>query len=191
MALFDGYTDGIITRSEISYLKNQTAQTLIEIESVGTKGEGFLAQRQKTICFTEKIVKKLRKTEKIANITKISSGVGGIAGAGVAVAGILLAPFSAGLSLGLTVGGVGVTAASGATGVGSQIVKSVIESNALDDIQEAIKMEHRVASAIAQKIARIEEGIKRIQELYDDLIGRAKRIKTEVKVVKPTETTLI
>ena len=69
----------------------------------------------------------LNKVAKNTGIARITGGAVGIAGGAAFVGGLILAPFTAGASLALTVGGVAAGVTGGLTTVGTGIAKTVLD----------------------------------------------------------------
>ncbi|OWF35576.1 uncharacterized protein LOC110442780 [Mizuhopecten yessoensis] len=78
------------------------------------------------------IVSELENRRFGVNIATIVGGSTGLIGAGLALAGVIAAPFTAGLSLGLTIAGAAVGGVGGVTMAGSKITEVVLGSKATD-----------------------------------------------------------
>ncbi|KAL9968186.1 hypothetical protein ACROYT_G026529 [Oculina patagonica] len=72
---------------------------------------------------------KLHQVAKDTGIARTVGGSASIIGGGMAIAGLVLAPFTAGASLGLTIAGVATGATGGVTSFGSSLVNHVYDKN--------------------------------------------------------------
>ncbi len=79
----------------------------------------------------------LDKHNRNGKIANISFGVSGVVATGLTVAGVATAPFTFGVSLGLTIGGLALGVSSGAGVIGNTIVGRLIKSKTLANAQKA------------------------------------------------------
>lgn len=94
--------------------------------------ELFILLREELIDCLRKISSELHFHTRNVDISMVASSSVGIVGAGFAVVGLALAPFTAGVSLALVATGVAVGAMSGAVGVGATIADGVLTKKCLD-----------------------------------------------------------
>ncbi|XP_033742384.1 uncharacterized protein LOC117328891 [Pecten maximus] len=127
-------------------------QIRLDIASRSFAARGLLAIRKVDMCLTKlrislntwlqvseeteqlchQIVAELENRRFGVNIVTIVGGSTGLVGAGLALAGVIAAPFTGGLSLGLTIAGAAVGGVGGATMAGSKITEVVLGSKATD-----------------------------------------------------------
>ncbi|XP_054459646.1 apolipoprotein L3-like [Anoplopoma fimbria] len=110
------------------------------------------------------IADNLDKVSKGTKIAGITGGATGVAGGVAAAAGVLLAPFTMGASLALTVVGVGVAAAGGVTGASAAI------ANKANVAQNKKKIE-KTFQEFKLLMTKIQECLKYINEGLDQLKG--------------------
>lgn len=82
----------------------------------------------------------VKKEDKRENIGKIVYSTTGVAGGGLAIAGLILAPFTFGASLGLTVAGAAVGAASGGASISHGIARHVIVKNKYKEAERLLQV---------------------------------------------------
>ncbi|XP_069054720.1 guanylate-binding protein 5-like [Lepisosteus oculatus] len=100
----------------------------------------------------------IEKTHKGTAVGSIVGAGVGIAGSAATIGGILLAPFTAGASLALTVGGVVAGVSGGATVLTSDITKYFVTKNKTDDakkIQEEIQKHMRELQNIIEYVGQM------------------------------------
>lgn len=104
------------------------------------------------------IIDELEGRRRNVNISTIVGSSVGIAGSALAIAGVIAAPFTAGVSLGLTVGGAVIGSLSGVTVVGATVTEVVLnrEPNAKF---ERYYMNFREQSRV------LEDSLKNLQKL--------------------------
>ena len=124
--------------------------------------------RQQSIENVQKIVEELPKHHKNVNISRITGSAASIGGSIVAIVGFALTPVTLGASLGLSIAGIGVAVAGGATAVGASIADTVIERHNIKGIQN-----------------KLDDDFKKLKEL-NDLAEELKRIVEETERQCPT-----
>ena len=108
---------------------------------------------------TQEIVKK-------AGIAKAASGGGNILAGSLAVGGIILAPFTAGVSLGFTYAGIGGGIASGITGATTEIIKNKKikkHNNEIKEMKDTFVQREEVLVKLFDDFKRLSEKIKQIK----------------------------
>lgn len=179
--LYDRYVKRLISREQIEELRRKTDESLEEIRSLTSNGQELLLQREYTIQLTREIIDKLQQTNKNVLIAKLSSGVSGFTGTGMAITGLALAPVTAGATLGVTAAGIGVCAAAAVTGTGANAVRAIKEKSGLSDINEAIKMEQEVAVAMSESMKKFKECTEEIGDFLEGIIGQVVDMKIELE----------
>lgn len=96
--------------------------------------ELFALVREELVDSLGKTASELHCYVRNVNITTITSSSVGVVGAGFAITGLVLAPFTAGVSLAMTFGGVATGLASGVVGVGAAIVDGILTQKCVDSI---------------------------------------------------------
>lgn len=107
---------------------------------------------------------------KNCGIAKATGGGASIAGGVMAAAGMILAPFSGGLSLGLTGAGIAVGGAGAATTLGAAITKGVIESNNVKNC-EGKKILMKDIAKVCYAIELFDNGVKNVRNFLNTRNG--------------------
>ncbi|XP_076358794.1 apolipoprotein L3-like [Tachypleus tridentatus] len=81
----------------------------------------WISTREDSITSLKKVETELNKTKRDVNISNIVGSSAGIVGGVVAVVGLALAPLTAGVSLGLSIGGASLGTAGGLTAGGQML----------------------------------------------------------------------
>ena len=115
------------------------------------------------------MAEKLVTHHRNVNISRITGALVGIGGSGIAILGFALAPVTFGASLGLTIGGVAIATAGGATAAGASIVDIVIAKTGVKEAQEQIDFDQNKLKEIALIQDQIREQNERIREKCPDL----------------------
>lgn len=104
----------------------------------------------------KEIIDELENRRKNVNIASIVGSSVGLAGTALAVGGLVAAPFTAGVSLGLTIAGGVVGTAGGATSIGSKISELVLNKSAV------IQME-RYQMNLLERSRCLEKSVQALQ----------------------------
>lgn len=94
----------------------------------------------------------------IANITYSSTG---IVGGGLAIAGVITAPFTFGVSLGLTIAGLATSVASGVAGAAHGAIKVSIVNNQIKEAQTSLKEHQKSCKEMKRLIRELQQEIKK------------------------------
>jgi len=122
-------------------------------------------------------------------ITQIVTGAAGV-GAGMAVVGALLIPFTAGLSSGLTTAGTALGTAAGLTKLGADLTKLGLDTTALADINGKMRMDHCTTKALSRAISTYMNSTKKLSEDCEKFSeNKFKYIKNTGKIIGKTVTT--
>ena len=126
--------------------------------------ELFVLLREELIACLRKIAGDLHLHARNVNISMVASSSLGIVGAGFAVTGLVLAPFTAGVSLAMVATGVAVGATSGAVGVGTTIADGVLTKKCLDStVSLAVNDQY-----VCNLLSRLQPVIKKETSLLQD-----------------------
>ena len=98
----------------------------------------WIPLREQTIADVEIVTKDLIKHHRNVNVSRITGSAASIGGSIVAIVGFALTPVTLGVSLGLSIAGIGVAVAGGATAVGASIADTVIERHNIKGIQKKL-----------------------------------------------------
>ena len=129
------------------------------------------------------------KLDKVAKDTGIAGTVGGgasIAGGGMVVAGLFLAPITAGASLGLTIAGAATGAAGGATSVSSSLVSLYGDKSEAKKIKEVTARLFHATFSLHGFLKEYSNILKEADEFLNKPEGEvvAKDAYTAVEVIK-------
>ncbi|XP_051240367.1 apolipoprotein L3 isoform X2 [Dicentrarchus labrax] len=137
-----------------------------------TEHGGFLKQlNDELLCIADNL-DKVSKGTKIAGIT---GGATSVAGGAAAAAGVILSPFTLGLSLALTVVGVGVAAAGGVTGASAAIANKVNVTQDKKKIEKAFQDYEDRMKEIRECITFISGGIEQLRQHDLSLLDEARK----------------
>ena len=111
----------------------------------------------------------LHEVQKNTDIARIVGGGAGIAGGTAAIAGILAAPFTFGISLALTVGGFAVGVAGSATAIGALAVRLLNEKWTRDAFVELTSLDLRSSVEVQRLVGEIHVLSEKIELEVDRL----------------------
>ncbi|XP_027138456.1 uncharacterized protein LOC104925459 [Larimichthys crocea] len=137
----------------------------------------FLKERNTELLCIADNLDKVSKNTKIAGIT---GGATTVAGGVAAAAGVILSPFTLGVSLALTVIGVGVAAAGGVTGASAAIVNKVNVTQDKKKIEKTFQEYESRMEDIQGCLKFINEGMEEIKQ--HDLSFLIEAMKDSVKI---------
>ncbi|KAE8300517.1 Cyclic AMP-dependent transcription factor ATF-4 [Larimichthys crocea] len=144
-----------------------------------SKHGSFLKERNTELLCIADNLDKVSKNTKIAGIT---GGATTVAGGVAAAAGVILSPFTLGVSLALTVIGVGVAAAGGVTGASAAIVNKVNVTQDKKKIEKTFQEYESRMEDIQGCLKFINEGMEEIKQ--HDLSFLIEAMKDSVKIAK-------
>jgi len=122
-------------------------------------------------------IKKLReladnvdKVHRDCTISNVVASSTGIASGTLSILGLVLAPFTAGLSLGLSAAGIGLGAAAAVTGLSTMVVENVNLYSLVKDAQD-VQDGAKTASAenMRQKAQELEKNLEKLTRIYESL----------------------
>lgn len=126
------------------------------------------------------------RRQSIGNITYSSVRLGG----GLAIAGIITAPYTFGASLGLTIAGISAGAASGVASVTHGAVKFGIVKTQINNAKESLDKHSESCKEMVRLIGQLQKDIKTIEEnMKNDMMSHGTNV-VRVRVVK-SGTTLV
>ena len=119
-------------------------------------------------------IQKIRDTAKILeeHHSKITGSTAAIAGSGMAFLGLVLAPVTLGVSLGLSAAGIGLAAAGGATAAGASSADKFIEKSILEGVQNQIDRDF-------EKVKEIQRIAERMKNIIQDIRKKCPEIKND------------
>ncbi|XP_069129580.1 uncharacterized protein [Argopecten irradians] len=123
----------------------------------------WLQVSEETELLCHQIVAELENRRHGVNIATIVGGSTGLVGAGLAVAGVIAAPFTGGLSLGLTIAGAAVGGVGGATMAGSKITEVVLGSRATDVLKVKQTLLKTKSENLQSIIAEFTESVRTME----------------------------
>ena len=104
-------------------------------EVLGCSVEGFVKESAIAVDKVRECAANLAKVCKDCGIATTVGGSAGVVAGGMGITGLILAPFTAGLSLGLTLGAAGLGIAAGATSAGAGVANVSIKKAKLKELQ--------------------------------------------------------
>ena len=147
---------------DLEYSKSLNAKNEINLKKLIAYQNEFIRLFDLLVLLRKELIDSLGKTAselhchtRNVNITTLVSSSVGIAGAGLAIAGFILAPLTAGASLTLTGVGVAVGATSGAVGVGATIVDGILTNKCVDSIVPLATNDQYVCNILSQLILKL------------------------------------
>lgn len=124
----------------------------------------FAPERMKVINELISLRDDIQKEARIQKIGSVTYSGVGIVGGGMAIAGIVAAPFTLGGSLALTAAGVAAGLSSGVAGVTHGIVKVKIVQSKLADAQKSLQEHDRTCSKMSIFLVPLKQDVDRLQE---------------------------
>ena len=129
----------------------------------------WIPVRDGTIDIIEKTIEQLKKHHKKVNIARIAGSGTSAIGSGVAIAGFILAPFTAGLSIGLSVGGIAVATLGGGTAAGASLADAYLQKENIKHVQDQLARDNKQLEAISQTARKIKKEIDDTRQKYPDV----------------------
>uniref|UniRef100_H3AGA2 Uncharacterized protein n=1 Tax=Latimeria chalumnae TaxID=7897 RepID=H3AGA2_LATCH len=136
---------------------------------------------KETIQKLRELAEEIQSHRENVNIAQVSGASVGIVGGGLAIAGLILAPFTVGVSLGLTAAGVATGAAGGLTSWGANLVEGGILKDRQQQIQEVLKREWKMQEVTEQILNKMIEMLKMCLK-FKDIIQQVNNLKGKESV---------
>ncbi|XP_064421849.1 apolipoprotein L3 isoform X2 [Latimeria chalumnae] len=156
--------------SETAYKIQQFYYYIYNFDHIFDK---WVNSRKETIQKLRELAEEIQSHRENVNIAQVSGASVGIVGGGLAIAGLILAPFTVGVSLGLTAAGVATGAAGGLTSWGANLVEGGILKDRQQQIQEVLKRDEFQSKEV-RNILNVNDLSNRLQELLGDTDFTAK-----------------
>lgn len=109
------------------------------------------------------IIDELEGRRRNVNISNIVGSSIGMFGSALAVAGVIVAPFTAGVSLGLTVGGAVIGSLSSVTVVGANITETVLNKDANEKFERYFMNISEHSRIMVRTFEDLEKEMEKIQ----------------------------
>lgn len=148
-------------------------------DTLGSEYKNWETERKRAISALEEIVKEMDSSKFTDNVTQIVGSGLGVAGAAAVVGGLLLAPFTGGVSALVSVGGVIAGVAGGITNITSDKIK---DNYALSKLKEA----EDIIFADQQRSKRLEEAEQKMHDALVVLKGIADDTGTDITIYLKT-----
>lgn len=120
------------------------------------------------------IIDELEGRRRNVNISNIVGSSAGIAGSALAIAGYVVAPFTAGVSLGLTVSGTVIGTLSGATVAGTSLTEFAMNREAKTKFERYFMNFREQSVELEMSLKKLDKLIQKIQERtnHTNAVGR-------------------
>eukprot|EP00105_Crassostrea_gigas_P012074 XP_011427958.1 PREDICTED: uncharacterized protein LOC105328675 [Crassostrea gigas] len=130
--------------------------------------ETWAIERRKILKELESIRDEVQRQAKIHSIGSIAYSSVGVVGGGLAIAGIITAPFTFGVSLGLTVAGAATGVASGVAGVTHGAVKTGKVKTQINNAKTNLENHDKHCKEMTRLLELLKEDIKTIKASIKD-----------------------
>ncbi|XP_006013529.1 apolipoprotein L3-like [Latimeria chalumnae] len=129
----------------------------------------WVTSRKETIHKLRELAEEIHTHRKKVNIAEVSGASVGIVGGGLAIAGLILAPFTVGVSVGLTIAGVITGVAGGLTSLGATVTEGRILKDKRVQVQEVLKRDEIQSTEMRNMLNVSTDLSNRLQELLDNI----------------------
>lgn len=114
------------------------------------------------------MARKLHEVHLAVNVTTLTGSIVGVVGGGATIAGLVLAPFTMGTSLVLTVGGATVSAAGGVVSLTATLSEMGITKSRCDEATDKIKEDNSKTNELKDLIEKYEETNVKINKICEE-----------------------
>ena len=154
----------------ITYFSNTAMVVMQELQAkFDIQVQKWIPLRDVAIEEIEKTIEKLKVHHKNVNISRITGSSASFAGSLMAIIGFGLAPVTAGVSVGLSVGGIALATVGGGTAAGASIVDAVLQHSNVKHAQEQLDRDYKQLDAISQTAKEIEKEIDDARQKCPDI----------------------
>ena len=133
--------------------------------------EQWLPVRDSTIDEIQKTIENLRIHHRNVNISRITGSTVSVVGSAMAITGFILAPFTFGASIGLSVSGVALAVAGGGTAAGASVADLVIQKSNVKYAQELLTCDYKQLNIISEIAGAIRNEIEDVRRKSPDGIS--------------------
>lgn len=131
--------------------------------------ETFEHEREQLIEILTSLQNEIQREAEIQKIGSITYSGLGMLGGGLMIGGIILAPLSAGASLGLTVAGISTGLSSSAADIAHGAIKAKIVQRKLISAQRKLREHENTCSMMKEVLCPLKRDIELIQKRIDDI----------------------
>lgn len=146
--------------------------------------ETFEPEREKIIEILTSLQNEIQREAEIQKIGSITYSGLGIVGGGLMIGGIILAPISAGASLGFTVVGLSAGLSSSVADFAHGAIKAKIVQKKLMKAQRKLREHENTCSKMTEVLCPLKRDIERIQKRIDDIKQAKKDGDQNVKLIQ-------
>lgn len=146
--------------------------------------ETFEPEREKIIKILTSLQNEIQREAEIEKIGSITYSGLGIVGGGMVIGGMILAPISAGASLGLTVVGVSAGLSSSAADIAHGTIKAKIVQKKLNKAQRKLREHEDTCLKMTEVLCPLKRDIELIQKRIDDIKQAKKDGDQNVKLIR-------
>lgn len=157
-----------LIREILSYFQACVLSTMDSIVSFKEAREYYSnpwsIERKKVLQDLEDIRDSIQEQARIQAIGNITYSSVGLVGGGLAIAGIITAPFTFGASLGLTIAGIATSVASGVAGVTHGAVKFGKVKSQINNAKESLEKHRESCKEMMRLIGQLRKDIETIEK---------------------------
>ena len=125
--------------------------------------------RQRTMEQLGELATKLHQHHRNLKISTVTGASVGTVGGALSIVGLIVAPFTLGAGLLVSVVGAGIFGAGGLVMSGSKIVEIILKKLGLKDVQAAIKEDHEACTKLQQQLDCLEDFISKLAQILKPL----------------------
>lgn len=144
----------------------------------------FEPEREKIIEILTSLQNEIQREAEIQKIGSITYSSLGMVGGGLMIGGIILAPISAGASLGFTVVGLSAGLSSSVADIAHGTIKAKIVQQKLNKAQRKLREHEDICSKMTEVLCPLKRDIELIQKRIDDIKQAKKDGDQNVKLIQ-------